>query len=144
MDEAHEIDAVAHFAAQQLVNRHAQRLAVEIPQRHLDPRVRGPMMRQRRVHLAVERFDVERRLAQHRRGQMSVDVDSDPLGGLAVGSGRYRGLPHAGDALIGDQLHHDRDRRSRRSIGSGQRRGTGETGNCGADFDDLHEGSGRD
>ena len=97
---------VAVRAAQQLPDRHANRLPGDIPQRHLNPANRAhhralvvPRRRHRAFHIAEELVNVARVLANEGAlGEAFVH-------GNVVDAGPVIGLANAGDPLVGAHLH---------------------------------------
>ncbi len=123
-DPAVDADAVAHAAAQQLGHRHAQGLALDVPQRLVDAGQRAHVDATAAVEAAaVEHrpvvLDVARVLADEVVGQFLHG------GGHGVGTAFEDGLAPAVDAFVGFDLQEAPARRHQERGQSGDLHGRG-------------------
>ena len=115
-------DLIAHLAAQQLIDRHAQRLALDVVQRHLDPGLGAVLDRSAAREVAVmdrlpQLLDPERILA---RNHAPVFLDQRghrrwPAGRVAPADNAFVGLDLDEHIVPGREVEHRVRRRSRRS-----------------------------
>ena len=101
------LDAVPRAAADEIVERPPESLALQIPQGHLHGGAGGLVAHREELALpdAVDRLDVEGVPADHRRPEVLADHVLDAPQRLAGELVRRAGLADAGDALVG--LHAD-------------------------------------
>ena len=92
-----ERDALAHQAAEERVDRRAEGLPQDVPERHLDPGLRLLHAVERAVHLLDEVGDAARILADHRGDERRLDV---PRQEAPAPLEHGRDLADAGDAGV--------------------------------------------
>ena len=104
-----EQDVVAHLAAEQLVDRLAQHLAANVPQRdvdaadHVGRRAARTGVGERAERLVPKPLDLRRVLADQQLVELADDARDGAVGDLRRG----RDLAPAGDAFIGADLHEE-------------------------------------
>ncbi len=107
-----DADLVAELAAQQFVDRHAQRLALDVPQGLLDRADRGEdhastALRPERmvVHLGPNLLDSEGISTHQHRFNQVLHHRGGAGAANSISNGRFA---DAGQALIGDEFEEDR------------------------------------
>src|SRR4030095_5207289 len=77
-----ERHALTHATAEQAMHRYAERLAVEVPERHLDRGAGERVALDPPRHLAAQRLDLRGVAADQPRRDVALDRDRDRFGRL--------------------------------------------------------------
>ncbi len=132
--------ALAHAPPEQAVHGNAERLAVEIPERHLDGGAREGIALYSPRHLAAQRLDPGGVAAGEPRRDVALDRDRDRLRRLFAPRrpAEARGLSPARETVGRLEAHEGEIHRRERREGHLVRAFHGDVGEGHADVGDLH------